>query len=104
MNLYNSSWALHHSNRLNGCNVSYSSQHLQAYRARTVRKALAELQSRSSQTREYDVVALGNLCVDVVQPVSPLPPVDKQLLKQLAAAPPNTDSWELGGSCNLYMY
>jgi sugar/nucleoside kinase (ribokinase family) len=47
------------------------------------------------------VVALGNLCVDVVQPVISLPPVDKQLLKQLTAAPPNTDSWELGGSCNF---
>lgn len=100
MNSHGSSWALHHSNRLNG-RVSYSAQHLQAYRARAARRALAQLQSQSTTTRVYDVVALGNLCVDVVQPVKSLPAVDPQLLKQLTVSPPNTDSWELGGSCNF---
>lgn len=54
---------------------------------------------------QYDVVALGNLCVDVVLPVPELPssvPSERaQLLQRLTADPPDKSAWELGGNCNF---
>jgi hypothetical protein len=53
----------------------------------------------------FDVVALSNLCVDVVVPVDRLPPPDepsrRQLLTQLTASPPPRDAWEVGGNSNF---
>lgn len=53
----------------------------------------------------FDVVALSNLCVDVFVPVDELPSSDptsrKELLTQLTAHPPPTDSWEVGGNTNF---
>lgn len=83
----------------------HNSQHLHAYRARSIFRALSQLQAQAKHTHDYDVVALGNLCVDVVLPVDALPAPDagvrQQLLRRLTASPPSTDSWEVGGSCNF---
>ena len=64
----------------------------------------------SRRTKQYDVVALSNLCVDIMVPVEELPPPDaasrKQLLRQLTAQPPPVEQWEVGGVsallCLLY--
>jgi len=52
-----------------------------------------------------DVVALSNLCVDVVVPVGELPPSDpalrQQLLADLTASPPPPSAWEVGGNTNF---
>ena len=57
-------------------------------------------------TGPVDVVALGNMCVDILLPPSdPLP--DKAKLKsedylaELAADVPPESSWEVGGNCNF---
>ena len=55
--------------------------------------------------KQYDVLALSSVCVDIVIPVDELPPNDRaarqQLLQQLSADPPPQTQWELGGSCNF---
>lgn len=55
--------------------------------------------------KKYDVVALSNLCVDVVVAVDRLPSADpeqrRKLLEQLAATPPPQSSWEVGGMTNF---
>lgn len=54
----------------------------------------------------FNVVALGNLCVDVFVPVESLPPPDdsvrQELLQRLTGqftAP--DENWEVGGNCNF---
>lgn len=63
-------------------------------------KKLKHLQAYSP-----DVVALGNLCVDVVIPVRELPSEDhatkKKLLKAWEASPSSEGDWELGGATNF---
>lgn len=58
-----------------------------------------------SSPQRYDVLALSNLCVDIVLPVDDLPPPDasfrQQLLQQLTDHPPTKEQWELGGNCNF---
>lgn len=53
----------------------------------------------------YDVVALNNLCVDIVVPVDELPPPDvearERLLQELASSNPSRDLWEVGGTTNF---
>ena len=53
--------------------------------------------------KQYDVVALSNLCLDIVVAVDALPPADeasrRQLLAQLTAEPPPQEQWEVGGEC-----
>lgn len=53
----------------------------------------------------YDVVALGNLCVDVLLPPAPIPEEGalktKKMLDTIAKTAPERDSWELGGNCNF---
>jgi sugar/nucleoside kinase (ribokinase family) len=52
----------------------------------------------------FDLVALSNLCVDIVVQTAELPPSDetsrKELLKNLTANPPDVSSWEVGGNTN----
>lgn len=54
--------------------------------------------------KEFDLVALSNLCVDIVVQRDTLPPVDessrRDLLSRLTADPPPTSSWEVGGNTN----
>jgi len=54
---------------------------------------------------EYDVVALGNLCVDVLLPPGPIPEPSalktRETLGELARTAPARSSWELGGNCNF---
>lgn len=64
--------------------------------------------ARPHQTQDgklLDVVALSNLCVDIVVNVDELPPHDlasrRQLLRQLTANSPGVEAWEVGGSTNL---
>lgn len=53
----------------------------------------------------YDVVALANVCLDVVLPVSKLPSAEtaatEAFFNQLSAIPHNHQQWEVGGSCNF---
>ena len=60
----------------------------------------------SSSSGRADVVAIGNICLDVVIPMEQLPPADtevrRRLLDQLTHAPPNQVSYVLhmqGGRC-----
>ncbi|KAL6747771.1 sugar/carbohydrate kinase [Haematococcus lacustris] len=61
-------------------------------------------QARSTDKRA-DVVALGNLCCDVVLQVPQLPPADvgarQKLLAQLTSDPPAPTNWEVGGTANF---
>lgn len=56
--------------------------------------------------KRYDVVALSNLCVDVVVNMEALPPPDvearRQLLEQLSATPPPMAAWEVGVGCGIW--
>jgi len=69
-------------------------------REREVRRRVARRASR-----EYDVVALGNLCVDVLLPPGPIPDATSlktnKTLGELARTAPARESWELGGNCNF---
>ena len=51
-----------------------------------------------------DVVALGNLCVDILLPHGPIPPPgqvkSEAMLAQLTTDNPPQSIWEVGGSCN----
>ena len=48
-----------------------------------------------------DVVALGNMCVDILPPPAPIPKPEtlktEAMLAELTAASPNQASWEVGG-------
>jgi len=55
--------------------------------------------------KTFDLVALSNLCVDIVVQTSELPPADdtssrRELLSNLTANPPDVSSWEVGGNTN----
>jgi sugar/nucleoside kinase (ribokinase family) len=55
--------------------------------------------------KTIDVVALSNLCLDIVVEVDQVPSQDaairKALLSSLTASPPPQSAWELGGNCNF---
>lgn len=55
--------------------------------------------------KQYDVVSLSNLCVDIVVEVEQLPPADadsrRALLQQLTAQPPPMEQWSVGGNTNF---
>ncbi len=55
--------------------------------------------------KQYDVLALSNICIDVIVPQDELPGPDpvarERLLQQLSASPPCESSWELGANCNF---
>lgn len=67
------------------------------------RAAAANALGRPSRRKQFDVVALSNLCVDIVVQVDQLPPADepsrRALLQQLTAQPPPVEQWEVGGCC-----
>jgi sugar/nucleoside kinase (ribokinase family) len=52
-----------------------------------------------------DVVALGNMCVDVLLPPCSIPPPgelkSEVTLAVLTADAPNESYWEVGGNCNF---
>ncbi len=59
------------------------------------------LVSRSLHER-VDVVALGNICLDIIVPVEPpIPERNRELLQRLIASPPSQEAWEVGGNCNF---
>ena len=79
---------------------------------RSARSASASVQTASparyqsnKKSRTFDVVALGNLCLDIVVSVPELPSSSedsrRQLLKTLTAAPPPKTAWEVGGNTNF---
>ena len=53
----------------------------------------------------YDVIALGNLCLDIFVSVPELPSTEvhsrQRLLSQLTASPPSRAAWEVGGNTNF---
>lgn len=61
--------------------------------------------STSSNGRSLDVVALGNLCLDIMVPVETLPDAEvesrRALLKELTAATHDRNRWEVGGGSLL---
>lgn len=67
--------------------------------------AAASALGRPSRRKQYDVVALSNLCLDIVVEVPQLPPADeparRALLQQLTAQPPPQNQWEVGGNTNF---
>lgn len=64
----------------------------------------ASLANGSGKKKTFDLVALSNLCVDIVVRTEELPPADevsrKALLKQLTDNPPPQSAWEVGGNTN----
>lgn len=70
-------------------------------RRRTLNLHCAKTDIRAST----DVIALGNICLDVFVEVEELPSSDpkvrRQLLNTLMLAPPGEASWEVGGNCNF---
>lgn len=65
-------------------------------------------QSAAAPGKQYDLLALSNLCVDVFVPVDELPssPIERSMLDQLELSPQwsragsSEPSWELGGNFN----
>ena len=53
----------------------------------------------------YDVIALGNLCLDIFVSVPALPSKEEssreKLLQELTASPPDRSAWEVGGNTNF---
>ncbi|GAX80599.1 hypothetical protein CEUSTIGMA_g8034.t1 [Chlamydomonas eustigma] len=58
---------------------------------------------RSADSGFVDVVALGNICLDVIVPVDTFPQESEKedLLRSLTLSPPSQDAWEVGGNCNF---
>lgn len=69
------------------------------------RQAVCEPRACGSQGKAYDLLALSNLCIDVVVPVDDVTQLGDQqarrgLLDDLHSRTFSEDSWELGGSMN----
>lgn len=60
---------------------------------------------RSEKACSYDVIVLGNLCLDIFVSVPALPSTEessrRKLLQELTASPPDRTSWEVGGNTNF---
>ena len=72
------------------------------------RKSHRTLLASSAASSGLDLVALSNICVDIVLPVKDLPPLDVESRKKLLAeksaslaATGDRSNWEVGGSCNV---
>ena len=67
--------------------------------------AAAPVSSKSAKSCAFDVIALGNLCLDIFVSVPELPSTEiqsrRKLLADLTAAPPSRTSWEVGGNTNF---
>ncbi|KAK9830908.1 hypothetical protein WJX81_003466 [Elliptochloris bilobata] len=61
--------------------------------------------SGDGEHMQWDVVALGNLCVDIVTELDVMPPPaevkSEGLLRSLMQRPPAKHTWEVGGNCNF---
>ena len=61
--------------------------------------------AQTPSDRTFDVVALGNLCLDIIVSVPELPPSSegsrRKLLRELTAAPPPRSAWEVGANANF---
>ena len=60
---------------------------------------------RPQKACSYDVIVLGNLCLDIFVSVPALPSREessrRKLLQELTASPPDRTSWEVGGNTNF---
>lgn len=92
-----------------GCRAAQSRSlrscfHLQNTRAPRITTQAGPAQSGQTSPK-VDVVALGNLCVDVVIPMDTLPEPDlevrRALLERLTQSPSDQSNWEVGGNCNF---
>eukprot|EP00955_Chlamydomonas_euryale_P085548 364109-Chlamydomonas_euryale.AAC.12 len=67
--------------------------------------AATRREATSASTSRTDVVALGNICLDIVVPMEKLPSSEgderQRVLDALTAAPPSQEAWEVGGNCNF---
>ena len=102
----------HHRIRLRRLKTSLSNSAPTRHLRSVPRSASASVQTASpaksqsdKKSRTFDVVALGNLCLDIVVSVPELPSNSedsrRQLLKTLTAAPPPKTAWEVGGNTNF---
>ena len=61
--------------------------------------------TRLQKSCTFDVIVLGNLCLDIFVSVPELPSKEdksrRQLLHDLTLAPPDRSSWEVGGNTNF---
>lgn len=64
-----------------------------------------EQPSKPQKVCSYDVIVLGNLCLDIFVSVPALPSTEessrRKLLQQLTASPPDRTAWEVGGNTNF---
>lgn len=64
-----------------------------------------EQPSKPQKPCSYDVIVLGNLCLDIFVSVPALPSTEessrRKLLQQLTASPPDRTAWEVGGNTNF---
>lgn len=78
---------------------------LEPHAARSRCPRFAGRRMTSLRAQRLDVIALGNICLDIVLPMESLPPADmeerRRMLEELTANPPAQDSWEVGGNCNF---
>lgn len=84
----------------------------QAPKRKAVQSTKASLQtypteqpSKPQKVCSYDVIVLGNLCLDILVSVPALPSTEessrRKLLQQLTASPPDRTAWEVGGNTNF---
>lgn len=84
----------------------------QAPKRKAVRSTKACLQTATSRQPlqpqkacSYDVIVLGNLCLDIFVSVPALPSSEessrRKLLQELTAFPPDRTAWEVGGNTNF---
>lgn len=61
--------------------------------------------SKPQKACSYDVIVLGNLCLDIFVSVPALPSSEegsrRKLLQELTASPPDRTAWEVGGNTNF---
>lgn len=67
--------------------------------------SLNALLNPDARAEMMDVLALGNLCIDILSPVTTIPPPEvlktETFLSSLAARAPSGNSLEVGGNCNF---
>lgn len=65
----------------------------------------AKHSSKPRKSCSYDVIVLGNLCLDIFVSVPELPSREessrRKLLQDLTASPPDRSAWEVGGNTNF---
>ena len=64
-----------------------------------------QILSHAAPRGNPEVIALGNICLDIFSEVPVLPSSDlevrRRLLDELTRSPPGEESWEVGGNCNF---